>query len=781
MSRSDFVQSDLISTLTPNEKSKFIEVLSEFDSQNYSLKNIHNSLIAGETKSLNIEKDSQDYWDGKWVISHSVVLGRQLSRWGCAAASIGNKLYLFGGRGSDNRPKNSFHILNLSTSHLSAFKTTNPPKGREGHSMISYKNLLIIYGGCEGDINENDPFEDIYLVDIENKTWKKPNTTGKKPEAREGHAAGVIKNYMIIYGGSGTKSLLSNIFAFNLTTFEWKELDQQGFHMGPRESMSSVVVNDFMYIFGGNISEHSSENDEYTDDFFSITLKNNTALCKKITCDGVKPPKRLSHSLSNLNNKYLVLFGGESFGKAMNDLWVYFIDKNIWREIRPQNSIPARMAHVCYCYQDSIIVYGGMAKDQSVFSDLGILKFGKCEINMNNGTGVNTKRKFTKILSVTARTVPVITKQEPETAINSCENCGHSSTCCRFLSRFNDMAYPVLNFFPRIHVSTQSVEQMADKFQDPFAAMLRIGQVINSEFLDFNIKGFANMKGNQIVKILASEVQKDQNFNKIVDADNENHVKTMTSMNKPVSLSQVPILEISTKAQFSPDNIARLCSGVSGLSFLPAFFKLSDTAVIVSRTTLYLTIGLMHKTDVYIPLFLAVFDNNGDPLYPNKNLVYSNMVNVYSRSHLTSADIFRHPQGTSIFLYTKQLDFVIGDILYQGNSFCHLISKVKGVKYSVAGNLILKDKQNKEEITNKTLLYKTSNNAFSVLVYYKKKLVYWEFKKGDKGKRAREECVVVKLVEDDCLCKVTGLLAWNDKTWNIFADLYSPMKKRITE
>ena len=110
--------------------------------------------------------------------------------------------------------------MDLSTYHITQFRTNNIPKGREGHSMVAYKNLLIIFGGCEGAGNENSPFDDVFVVDVENKTFSSPPTTGKKPKAREGHAAGVIKHNMIIYGGSGINCLLSDMYSFNLTNFE---------------------------------------------------------------------------------------------------------------------------------------------------------------------------------------------------------------------------------------------------------------------------------------------------------------------------------------------------------------------------------------------------------------------------------------------------------------------------------------------------------------------------------------------------------------------------------
>lgn len=649
------------------------------------------------------------------------------------------------------------------------FRTNNTPKGREGHSMSAYKNLLIIYGGCESGGEENDPFEDVWVVDIDTRTWSKPITAGRKPEAREGHAAGVIRNYMLIYGGSGQENLLANIFSFNLTTFEWKELEQQGAVMGPRESMGSTVVGDNMYIFGGNTNEHSCENDEYTDDLFMISLKNNTALVKKIMPSGSIPPKRLSHSLNNLSNKYLILFGGESFSQALNDIWVFDLDKNLWHEIKPQNSISARIAHVCYCYKDSVFVFGGMSQDQLVKSDLAILKFGKSEINVNNGSGINPKRKFTKLINVSARTVPSVTNTFKESLSSFCEKCGHASSICKFCEKFPELHFPHLSYFPRIQLATFAVEVLANQFQDPLGAMLRIGEIFEVGPINFSIIGMVNMKGNNITKAVTYEGQRDS-------LKSESDLEGV-SRNK--GLIHVPILEISAEIEISPEKLAKLCSAVSNNSFIPAFFRLSDTAVVISRTAEYLSIALLHKEENRIPLFFAVYDNNNTPLYPSKELADPNMVNVYSRCHLHSIDVFKHAKGTKIFLYPKELSGVHGDILYQGISFVALVECLNLVQFLVNGVLIKRKKIEKTEVFEKVSGFKGHGNCFSLLVYAKKKLVYWEFRKSEKGKRNRDECVVIKLNDLELVSEVTGLLVWNLKTMQMLGDYFGPIKKRV--
>ena len=84
--------------------------------------------------------------------------------------------------------------------------------------------------------------------------------------------------------------------------------------------MSSAVIQDSLYIFGGNISNNPDE-DLYTNDLYMISIRSSTAICKKIVpSTGSAPQKRLSHSMSNLNNQYLILYGGESYGKILTDV-----------------------------------------------------------------------------------------------------------------------------------------------------------------------------------------------------------------------------------------------------------------------------------------------------------------------------------------------------------------------------------------------------------------------------------------------------------------------------
>lgn len=73
-----------------------------------------------------------------------------------------------------------------------------------------------------------------------------------------------------------------------------------------------------------------------------------------------KPCARLSHSLCAYGDHTLIMFGGESYGQVLNDLWYFDIPSETWTEIHVKFNIPGRMTHFTCVYNDSLIVLGGM-------------------------------------------------------------------------------------------------------------------------------------------------------------------------------------------------------------------------------------------------------------------------------------------------------------------------------------------------------------------------------------------------------------------------------------
>ena len=642
--------------------------------------------------------------------------------------------------------------------------------------------MLVIFGGCGGGKDYDQSFDDLWVVDVENKKWNNPPVVGKKPKGREGHAAGVIKNQMIIYGGKGQKTLHSEMYALNLNNFEWKELDQQGQPPGSRESMSSAVIQDSLYIFGGNISNNPDE-DLYTNDLYMISIRSSTAICKKIVpSTGSAPQKRLSHSMSNLNNQYLILYGGESYGKILTDVWAFNITTKIWHEIFPQNHLKGRMTHICYAHHDSFFVFGGMGEDKAALSELAIIKFGKRPNNMN-GTSVS-KTFNSNHHPIDSNKMNSSTNHKISDYFY-CYQCNHDSNSCQFFERFPEIGTPKFNFFAKVQILPYSLDTLSSLFQDPFAALLRIGELLNSSSVFINIIGQVYLRGDVICKFTPPSVSIDLSFLPLQENDEESELRTkMLTEWRSNDAKTIKILEIYSEMHFQPDKNAGICAGSNESGFVSAIFKISDTGLIIVRTEEYYAAFLMKKSETFIPLYVIIYGKSKNIVFPSKEISYANIQNIVAHSHLTNiSEIFDRPNGTTIYLYPKEIEHVSNDLFFQGNSFSSLLSKVKDIKYWLCGSHIVFEESNKLNLTE-NVSYSCNRidcPYFSVLIYCKKKIIFWDFKKVENNKRAREECFEIKIKDKSLLSKTTGQLDWNIRTMQLYSDIFSCSKKIAME
>jgi hypothetical protein len=74
------------------------------------------------------------------------------------------------------------------------------------------------------------------LYNIVTKTWEPFNIVGELPAGREGHAAWLVEDMMIIYGGNSVqKGLLSDFIGFDFEDKRWNEMTLTGVSPGTRE------------------------------------------------------------------------------------------------------------------------------------------------------------------------------------------------------------------------------------------------------------------------------------------------------------------------------------------------------------------------------------------------------------------------------------------------------------------------------------------------------------------------------------------------------------------
>ena len=585
-----------------------------------------------------------------WSVRQALNSGRHIARWGCSAGHYNNKLHIFGGRGNDSEPRNSFHVLDLDTLEMAKMNTQNPPTAREGHSCVVYRDSLVVYGGCYGGEDDPTRFDDVWVLDMKSKRWTLQRTSGNHPPGRDGHVAAVVDDRMIIYGGSTEKMLLGDFTALNLKTYTWEEMELEGDDPQPRESMGLAASKSTLYIFGGNVAA-PGERDAYTNDFFRIEVKGRKLRSKRIIPVGPAPCPRLSHSLTFLKPNCLILFGGESSTDLKDDAWLYLIQQNIWIELHPEAPIPGRIAHVATSFQGKLLVYGGMGKGrhQQVKSDISILTF-------NDDVQPQMQRAKRTSSRVSGKRDMDESKSSSDTKVDLedlCQGCGHNNIECNFLHEHPELGHCAMLFYAQCQVPLPVLDQLCACYNNPSIALMRIADILEGDIVHITVEGSVEMRNGEIVKCPLGPQPIDFSFLPMDPRDDTLQLrasKIADWQRRPTATTAV--LHISTSNTFPPDAVAMMMAGTYEDNCIAPMLSVSSQALMISRGQDGLAIALTIRKDNCIPCYFVAYNQDMSQLFPAKALFHPNLAEILRLGHLTFEQLANTPMDTtSVYLY----------------------------------------------------------------------------------------------------------------------------------
>lgn len=164
----------------------------------------------------------------------------------------GTDVYVHGGYGSDYLSD----VWKLSASNAwSSVTTSGTAPARMGHVAVVHGDSMYVFGGSTtGFATPNT----VHKLDLTTYAWSDVTTTGTGPSGRTDSSAVVYGDYMIVYGGSYNKN---DVKKLNLLTYEWTSVTTTG-SMTARASHQAGVIGDFMFVFGGNKEASSTVVDE---------------------------------------------------------------------------------------------------------------------------------------------------------------------------------------------------------------------------------------------------------------------------------------------------------------------------------------------------------------------------------------------------------------------------------------------------------------------------------------------------------------------------------------
>ncbi|GFP95704.1 kelch domain-containing protein 3 [Phtheirospermum japonicum] len=161
-------------------------------------------------------------------------------REGHSAALIGKRLFIFGGCGKSVNSEmyyDDLYILNTETfSWKCVVPSGTPPSKRDSHTCSSWKNKIIVIGGED---SSNYYLSDVHILDADTLVWSKLNTTGQLLPPRGGHTTIAFGKNLFVFGGfSDEQNLFDDVYMLDIESGAWEKVTALGEGPSGRFSMA---------------------------------------------------------------------------------------------------------------------------------------------------------------------------------------------------------------------------------------------------------------------------------------------------------------------------------------------------------------------------------------------------------------------------------------------------------------------------------------------------------------------------------------------------------------
>lgn len=303
------------------------------------------------------------------------------------------------------------------------------PQSRSGHICALHKNrYLYIFGGFDG----SNCFDDLYVLDLDLRQWRKIEAGGDRPSGRASHSAVTdeLAGVMYIFGGSGSHFGYTNkrdLCEFNFETECWRLLsDPREDTPSARYGQSMVAYQEGLYVWGGTHGTNyptdmhrfdlCSKQWEYVvtsgdlpcgryrhqamvkDDLMYtvggsginrygdvFTFHFTTCVWRKLVCGGTDlSDGRYAHS-AVLRDGFIYLYGGND-GVRHDDLQQLDLETRVWSRVIVHGQCPpGRDFHAAVLRKDSMVIFGGsngMRRHNDVFEfHMGPKKVPPCTLS----------------------------------------------------------------------------------------------------------------------------------------------------------------------------------------------------------------------------------------------------------------------------------------------------------------------------------------------------------------------------------------------------------------
>ena len=330
---------------------------------------------------------------------------RPETREGAAMATVGEKVYLYGGA-SRSIYSDLWVLHSLYPRWVKTQPAGLPAESRMGHSLLPHQGSLITFGGVTAynrGAQHRECLNSVKLLRTDGLQWCLVEPTGVLVSMRRYHCAAIVGKHMLVHGGLNEKNaFLNDAAVLNLKGMKWKTVEVQGagpgyiaFHTAvavyPPDVVSSPDLSLFrlpetqdfnfpqtgIYVFGGLDVNSQAHNQLYL-----CRTGQRPIAWSIVKTEGTPPSPRFQHTLSYVRDmRLLVVIGGRNDTQSgsgytcFNDVHLLNLVTLLWTPVIVRGEVPkVRCAHAAAAVGNQVVVFGGVEGGRYCSSDTYILE-----------------------------------------------------------------------------------------------------------------------------------------------------------------------------------------------------------------------------------------------------------------------------------------------------------------------------------------------------------------------------------------------------------------------
>jgi N-acetylneuraminic acid mutarotase len=251
---------------------------------------------------------------------------------------VESKLAVFGGEDEPRHPiNNSVYLFDIAESKWTSFSAPTDsaaPLARVGHAAASVGSKMFVFGGRTGVDQSETSLGDFWEFDLGASRWLQ-HQKSSVPCMRSYHSMVSLGNRVFVFGGCGSNGRLNDLQSYDVTSGKWETHQSASDTAGPsiRGGPAVFAYDAKIYIFGGF-------NGKELGDFHVYDLVAGRWAHPQINGDVVPTPRSVALAAS-LSDGRLFLFGGEvdpstqghaGAGMYSNETFVYDIGSASWHK-----------------------------------------------------------------------------------------------------------------------------------------------------------------------------------------------------------------------------------------------------------------------------------------------------------------------------------------------------------------------------------------------------------------------------------------------------------------